>query len=389
MINFDFDKYCCGCAACYNICPVQAISMQCDETGFLFPHIDIEKCIDCGLCERVCPHITKQDFQVDKVLNDSWLYSSKDKDGIMKSSSGGAFYEMAKAALKTGDYVCGCCWNNNLQAEHIIINDMDDLYKLQGSKYVQSNIGKVYKEIINLLKENRKVLFSGTPCQAIAINNLVLKINKNFRKNLTIVALICHGVASPKAWETHKTYLAKKNGSKLKEVNFRDKSQEGYKKSYCKYVYEDGSTTYLPTYLPSSKWMEASIVYNLTTRNSCGQCDCKGLTAAIDIIIGDWYAIYKGDGKYGTSCITACTDTGKNYVINNLKDLKSISYTEILKYNSLIEKSTKINKNRNNFLNNLSVDGWELVERYYPKKYKLKKFLVECGLYDILKKFYK
>lgn len=389
MINFDFEKYCSGCAACSNICPVQAILMQPDKAGFLYPYIEIDKCINCGLCERVCPHIAKNNFQSDKVLNYSWLYSSKDKDGIMRSASGGAFYEMAKAALKNGYYVCGCQWNDKLIAEHIIIDNDDDLYKLQGSKYVQSDIGISYKKIIDLLKHDKKVLFSGTPCQAQAMNNFVLNTNKDFRKNLIIIALICHGVASPKAWEMYKAWLAKEHRSKLKEVNFRDKSQEGYKKSYCKYVFADGSTTYLPTYLPSSKWMEASIVYNLTTRNSCGQCSCKGLTAAIDIIIGDWYAIYTGDGKYGTSCIIACTDRGKRYVINKLNDLKSIDYEEILKQNSLIAKSTKINKNRDNFLNNLSVNSWDSVESYYPKKYKLKKFLVDCRLYDMLKKFYK
>lgn len=384
MVNFDFYNDCCGCGGCYNICPVKAINMSENEEGFKIPVIDTNKCINCGQCEKVCPHLSNN--KVNNIDNIAWLYASKNAQAKKKSSSGAAFYEIAKAGIKNGYYVSGCVWDDKLTAIHIVGNNMDVVHSMQGSKYVQSDTKTIYKDIIDLLKQGQKVIFSGVPCQCTAMGNYVNNIaNGKYRESLLTVALICHGVASPLVWESFKKWTSEKKNSNLIGVNFRDKTKEGYKKSYCRYDYADGHATYLPTFLPSSKYIEATLVYNLAIRNSCSHCDCKGHNENIDIILGDWYKEYKGDGILGTSCIVAYTKRGESYLLENITNLKEIEYSEIYKENRFIEESEHLGANRAKFFSVIKdYRSWNKIERLYPAKYPLKKFLIKTGLYDII-----
>ena len=267
---------------------------------------------------------------------------------------------------------------------------MQTLITTQGSKYVQSDMGDVLKDIVIALKKNNKIVFSGTPCQATAAHNLIVNSSASkYRENAIIVAVICHGVSSPLAWESFKTWDEAKHHSKLVSINFRDKSKEGYKKSYCRYEYESGEIVYLPTYLPSSKWMESTIVYNLAMRNACAHCDCKGIHNSIDLILGDWYSQYKGEGTLGTSCIIACTTRGKNYAESSLENLHNLEYSSVLKDNPLVEKSSFASPQRKQFFDRL-LNGdnnfWDSIEKLYPPKYKYKKILVKIGLFGLIKK---
>ena len=386
MINFDFDNHCSGCGACFNICPVGAIQMVSNQEGFKVPLVDKNTCIGCKLCDNVCPHL-KCDKSPYSKKDDSWLYSSPNVKAKMKSSSGAAFYELAKKTIANDWYICGCVWNDELVAEHIVDNTYESLERMQGSKYVQSDTKSVYKDILHLLKKGRKVLFSGTPCQCTAVSNCVkAKGGAALRENLITVAVICHGVASPLAWQSFKKWVSEKEHSKIVDVNFRDKSKEGYKKSYCKYTFEDGHSTYLPTFLPSSKYIEATLVYNLAIRNSCSHCDCKGHNENIDIILGDWYKEYKNEGQFGTSCIVAYTEKGEKFLKENLTNLRTIDYSEVLQENKFIEDSEKLGAKRDEFLKSIkNYKCWSKVERLYPAKYPIKVFLVKTGLYDLIK----
>ena len=386
MVNFDIKEFCCGCGACANKCPHKAISMKADDNGFLSPQIDTEKCTNCGLCDIVCPHLNAK-TNISQLDKGAWLYSSDNSEAKLLSSSGGAFYELAKAFIEKCGLVVGCSWNDNLEAEHVIIDNVEELKKLQGSKYVQSNTKNIYQEILKEILKGNKVLFSGTPCQVSAAHNYISSYkNGKYREQLLTVGVICHGISSPKVWNSFKTWISNKEKSKLVGVNFRDKSREGYKKSYCKYIFESGKILYQPTFLPSSKYMESTIVYNLAIRNCCSHCDCKGINGACDIILGDWYAEYSGKGSLGTSCIVAFTNRGKLFAENNLKDLRSFSYNEVLDQNSFIEKSVKISPRRDEFLSKLNDDIWDGVEEFYPKKYIVKKLLVKIGIFDSIKR---
>lgn len=393
MISFNFKENCSGCGACYNICSTNAISMVENEDGFSFPQIDLQKCVNCNRCDIVCPHINADDLKKksEQCIRSSWLYCSSDENAKKRSSSGAACYDLEKATILKGDIVCGCAWDNNLEAVHIILSDEKNLKRIQGSKYVQSSMGDCYKQILEQLRQGKKVLFSGTPCQATAVHNYIMAFeNGKYRDRLITLAVICHGVASPLAWRTYKAWEEERQGSRMVKVNFRDKSRRGYKKSYCRYEYEDGSIKYCPTFLPGSKYIEATLVYNLAMRNSCTHCDCKGLNVGIDLIVGDWYAKYKGEGRLGTSCIVAFTERGKKYAEEALNSMKKFFYDTILKENKFIEYSIKPVEKRKEFLDKIrDYKYWEKVEELYPTKYKYKKLLVRVGLYSLLKKIVK
>lgn len=389
MLNFDFFTNCCGCQACTNICPVDAIRMQRYRDGFLYPVFETEKCVNCGLCEKVCPHINPEKNLKSSVENISvWKFSSMDSDAKKRSSSGGAFFEIAKASLMRGYAVCGCVWDENMVAKHIVGNELEDIVQMQGSKYVQSDLGKVYKEVIVHLKNDKRVIFSGTPCQATAMHQIIANIDRGkYREKLITIAVICHGVASPAAWESYKAWIEEKNKAKLIGVNFRDKSKEGYKKSYCRYEFDSGKIVFTPTYLPTSKYIEATLVYNLALRESCTHCDCKGINKGCDIVIGDWYEDYEGEGAMGTSCLIAFSERGKEIVEHSLLRLQNLEWSDVVIRNSMIIESTKRSNNRDKFIEQMgNTYIWDNVEQLYPRKYKYKKLLVKSGLYELLKK---
>ena len=174
----------------------------------MFPKIDSDKCINCGKCDSVCTHLNAKKTQKSKsAIKGTWLYASDDKEAKYRSASGSAFYEIAKHYIDNEGYVCGCVWDENLKAIHIVDNTLNGIQRMQGSKYVQSDVKDCYKQVIKLLKEGRKVLFSGTPCQAVAMHEAVMQIEHGeYRDALTTVAVLCHGVAAPGAWESFKKW---------------------------------------------------------------------------------------------------------------------------------------------------------------------------------------
>ena len=364
------------------MCPVSAIRMIRDAEGFYRPIVSGEMCISCGKCETVCPHLNRQ--EPGRVYG-TWLYASENSEAKHRSSSGASYYELAKGMLAEQGCICGCAWDASVTAVHIVGDGEDVLRRTQGSKYVQSDTGSCYRQILELLRNGKKVLFSGTPCQAAALHNMVG--NGKYRENLITVAVICHGVPSPAAWDGFKAWTAQQHGSPLVSVNFRDKSREGYKKSYCRYEYRSGEVEYVPTFLPSSKYIEATLVYNLAIQKSCAHCDCKGMQPGIDLLIGDWYAEYTGEGALGTSCIVAFTQRGADYAQKQLAGLRTTEYDKILAKNGYMERSVALSPNREHFFEEIGDRAlWDSVERLYPAKYPLKKLLVKTGLYAVIKK---
>ena len=173
MINFNFDKDCCGCHACMNACPVNAIQMKPNQEGFLMPNVDRNVCIKCGKCDRVCPHLNGVKnivtYSLDSFKNiPSYLYflDSKERE---HSASGGFVFAAMKSCLERGGLVCGCVWDENMKAIHLVSDKIDDLKRMQSSKYVQSEIGHCFSEIKTCLKQGREVVFCGTPCQTAGL----------------------------------------------------------------------------------------------------------------------------------------------------------------------------------------------------------------------------
>ena len=303
-------KACCGCGACYNKCPVGAITMQENEEGFLVPVIDKNKCTNCGLCVKVCPSLNVQYNNTDKPE----CYAAMADDEIrMKSSSGGIFTLLAEDILDKGGYVCGAAFDDNWDVHHIIVDNKNDLEKLRGSKYVQSDTEDCYKKIKKLLDDDKYVLFSGCPCQVAGLYSF---LGKNYEKLYT-VDILCHGSPSRGVW---KKYLNENfNKNEIKRINFRDKNKIGWSCSHCTISTKNGDDIVTDDF---TKLFHASI--NL--RESCYDCKYSKKPRPADITLGDFWGIsdhIKGlnDGK-GLSFVLTNNAKGKFLFDNNLKKVK-------------------------------------------------------------------
>ena len=191
-------RNCSSCGACASICANNAISMKLDREGFYRPTIDTSKCIKCGLCERTCPWTNNViNPNLASKIPQTLAAFAKDESIRLKSSSGGIFTVLAQKILNEGGVVAGVAQITPTRFGHIIIDNKTDLSKLRGSKYVQADVGFVYREIRSLLKSGRKVLFSGTPCQVAGLRNYLAKDDPN----LLLIDFICHGVGSPSVFQ--------------------------------------------------------------------------------------------------------------------------------------------------------------------------------------------
>ena len=225
MIKFDssHDKYdCCGCRACEQVCPKQAIVMETDDEGFLYPKIDACKCINCGLCNKVCP-IEVGNISVEHPLA---VYAAQYQNNkvLNNSSSGGIFSLIANYVFSKYGVVYGAAFDDDMYLQHIRITDIEELNKLRGSKYVQSDIEDTYKQAKTDLENGALVYFTGTPCQ---IQGLKLFLRKHYA-NLLTTDLVCHGTPSYKVFaNTLREIEAKKHG-RIYSYLFRDKSVGGW-----------------------------------------------------------------------------------------------------------------------------------------------------------------
>lgn len=173
MIKILNKSDCCGCSACANICPKRAIEMMADEEGFLYPNIDLKECVKCGLCEDACPIKNPKPFKTE--VRKTYEIQCKDDDALKRSASGGFMNLIAQYVLNRGGCVCGAAYCENNEVRHVIIDSFADVYKLSGSKYVQSQIGDSYKIIERYLKNGMLVCFSGTPCQVAGLQTYLKK----------------------------------------------------------------------------------------------------------------------------------------------------------------------------------------------------------------------
>ena len=235
ITSLSIDK-CTGCGSCYNVCPVDAISMKHDIDGFLVPVIDKELCVLCGKCVSSCP-VCNPIFNNN---NDPECYAAmaQDEELRMKSSSGGMFSLFAEEIFKRGGVVSGAAYDDNFLVEHIIIDKIEDLNKLRGSKYLQSDTKKVYRDIKNKLNAGQFALFCGCPCQVGALNTF---LGKDY-PNLLTIDLMCHGGPSPLLF---KKYLAETYpGRELEHFSFRDKSVFGWSTEANAY-FKDGKSEHM------------------------------------------------------------------------------------------------------------------------------------------------
>lgn len=225
MINIIDKSDCSGCTACESICPKEAIILKPDAMGFLYPEINADLCVDCGLCDKVCAFNDHYDTSNNLDIPEIYGARHKDMNEIESSRSGAAFIAISDYILEKGGVVYGAGWGNHFSVVHKCATTPSERDEFKGSKYVQSDVRGIFKRVRSDLKAGKLVLFSGTPCQTAGLNAF---IGKKLRENLILLDIVCHGVPGPRVWDEYLKYLEKKEKRQLVRVNFRDKSLFGW-----------------------------------------------------------------------------------------------------------------------------------------------------------------
>lgn len=303
-------KYdCCGCSACYSICPVNAIQLIADDEGFQYPYIDQDLCINCRKCESVCPLKLQQ-----KKLHPIHIYAAKNKNECIrqKSSSGGVFSLLANFTEASGGIIYGAVFDEKFAVRHIRAETAEEWGKMCGSKYMQSDIKNVFSQVKDDLKHRRKVLFSGTPCQIDGLKQF-LKYERISSEDLLTCDIVCHGVPSPLIWNEYLQYLKKTSGRELGFVNFRDKDQLGWHNSTL--TIKDKEQGVILSETQSDNFFFQLFFNHEILRPACHRCKYSNFSRHGDISLGDFWGIEKNfkefDDDKGVSLVMVNTDIGE------------------------------------------------------------------------------
>lgn len=298
---------CTGCKACGDICPTEAITFADDSCGFWHPVIHKDKCTQCGACDTACPVLNRV-FKSHYTEPD--VYSGWNKDPAVReySTSGGVYNALASYFLDDGGVVLACVYSDDCySAHHAVVLNNDDIYKSMQSKYVQSDCAGIYKEALRFLKEGRRVLFCGGPCQSAAVQNMA----KGFEEQLFTMDYICLGNTSPLVFRKNLEYLENQYNSKIIKVHAKNKDR-GWQKLGTKISFQNGQVHFED--VTNSNMTKGYIQYKLFIRMSCHNCLYRTFPRISDFTVGDFWGIKnatKEDLFKGISVILANSDRAK------------------------------------------------------------------------------
>lgn len=387
IILFEKKKDCCGCGACCNICPAQAISMEADEDGFLYPCIDENKCVKCRLCQKVCNY---QHGGEGKKVQSVWAAAAADETLLKKSASGGAFAAVAEHVIRRGGVVFGCSMEQKdgvFFPEHVMVREKEDLEKLQGSKYVQSDMGNVYQQVREELMKDKFVFFSGTPCQVDALNGFLK--NREYG-NLLTADIVCHGVPGANFFRDFIFDLEKRLKGRITKIVFRDKEKGwGYYNVRIAYergkrgkkkekVFSAGGLSYYRLFL------DAQIC-----RENCYSCKYASDRRSGDLTFGDYWGIAEQHPDYlkqnggsidpsgGVSCILVNSVKGKRILeeMGGRLERKTSDFEKAAKRNEQLKKPVSQSPQREEIFKLYRSGGYPAVEAWYRKADGMKYYL--------------
>lgn len=282
---------CTGCSACMNICPAKCVEMIPDEEGFIYPAIDRNKCVNCGLCKKVCPILNRKEKE--KELNGVWAAYSLNNETRYMSTSGGAFTEFAKYVLKMSGVCYGAAYDEVFNVCHTRISSEQQLPLIRQSKYLQSNLNDVYKQVKRDLEHELYVLFSGTPCQCAGLSAF---LGKNYPK-LIVIDFICHSICSPKAYQYYLCDIENQNKAQVSRVWFKNK-ETTWKNFSLRIDFKEKEEYYRQTCKQDS-YFKAFLKYRVCCRPSCHNCQFKGEERFSDITLADFWGLKWKNSTFG------------------------------------------------------------------------------------------
>lgn len=278
MIEIKKPSECAGCTACVMTCVHGAINMEHDALGFMYPKVDPEKCIECGACEKICPfHEGYDALGETRISIVAFAARHKEVSEVETSRSGAVFVALSDIILEQGGSVYGAGFSDAFRVVHKRAMTKKARNEFKGSKYVQSELGEIFLQVRTDLQSGLKVLFSGTPCQTAGLNAF---IGKRLRKNLYLVDIVCHGVASPFVWKDYLSYLQCKEKDEVVSVNFRDKKIFGWSGLHKEsFVFKRKGL----------KTFDYTFYHPYMLRESCNVCHFSNLNRPSDITLGDFW----------------------------------------------------------------------------------------------------
>lgn len=344
-------KMCTGCTACVSSCPQHCMKMEKDIDGFGYPVVTcLERCIECGCCERACPLSREKVGQIH--VPAIYAAYSVEEEIRRESSSGGIFTECACWILQQKGVVYGAEYNENFQVQHCFVENKENLKKLRGAKYAESDLGEIFSDILERLKNGQKVLFSGTPCQVAGLKSF---LGKEY-DDLYCIDFVCHGVSSPMAWEEYVRYRSEQdNSGKMPQaINLRAKDTGWSKYQYSNiFEYKNGKKH---SVLSADSLYMKLFVGDYISRLSCSNCQFKGYSRVSDITLGDFWGIWdidlEMDDNRGTSVVFVQSPKGESLwsAIGGTIKYKEMLPEQASRQNPSILVSSKSNPNRNETL---------------------------------------
>lgn len=373
---YSEEKACCGCGGCASVCPKNAILMKKNQDGFLFPEINQEECIECGLCRKTCAYQGEHNLCMPI---ESYAAANKDWKLLEQSTSGGIFSAIAEELINSDGYVCGAAidFENSMAiVKHAIFNSKENLYKLQKSKYVQSSTNKVYKEVRELLKSGKEVLFSGTPCQVEEMKKVA---GKNVEKLYT-VDIICHGVPSEDFFNEYLKCEAEKKKIEINSFEFRNKRYGWGLDGNISGITEQGKKIEMVINPECSSYYHYFLSGEIY-RESCYVCPYADNRRTGDLTIGDYWGIEENnpelliensgplESKKGISCLMVNTAQGKKLIEKFGKKIEKypVIYSNITMTNAQLNHPASHTEIRNKIFESYRENGYAEIERMFEK----------------------
>lgn len=367
MIDKVSVQACALCGACFNARPVDAISFSKAYLDFRYPEIDVTRCVRCNQCEKACPVLGSKSKPEDEYPIAFAAKSNADSVRL-RSSSGGAFYELASQILHDGGYVCGAVFDESFHVRHIVSNSQEDIFRMMGSKYAQSDVGYCYREIKEKLNAGEKVLFSGCPCQ---VGGLRTYLGKPY-KDLLLVELICHGIPSDQMLQAYIRMQEKKYGAKLKRMEFRNKAK-GWHGSSVRMEFENQRIYSKP--ITADAYMNG-FLGSTTLKSSCYDCHFRNFAAESDIILGDFWGAeveLPEDDNKGISAILINSGKGMDIIDRCNLALTPANVETVIKYNKNLLCSAAPSPQRSSFYASADTNGLEEAMRQHLEESTIQK----------------